>query len=78
MKIEIRVIFYKMIDEQEKPETKICEVCGAKFSCGANIGKCWCFEIELKTETLTELREDYKNCLCENCLGKVKNEIQFI
>ena len=49
----------------------ICESCGEEFSCGVNIGKCWCFDVELKAETLTELREDFKNCLCENCLGKL-------
>ncbi|MGI8786829.1 MAG: cysteine-rich CWC family protein [Pyrinomonadaceae bacterium] len=46
----------------------ICESCGKEFSCGANLGECWCFNIELKTETLTELRDNFENCLCENCL----------
>lgn len=50
----------------------ICESCGEEFSCGANIRKCWCFEVELKTETLADLREDFKNCLCEDCLKKIK------
>ena len=45
-----------------------CESCGKDFSCGANIGKCWCFDVELKAETLAKLREDFKNCLCEDCL----------
>ncbi len=53
-------------------EKSICESCGEAFSCGANVGKCWCFAVEVKAETLAELREDFKNCLCENCLNKLK------
>jgi len=49
----------------------ICESCGEEFSCGARIGKCWCFSVEVKAETLAELREDFKNCLCEDCLKKI-------
>ncbi|MBA3631287.1 MAG: cysteine-rich CWC family protein [Acidobacteria bacterium] len=45
-----------------------CESCGKEFSCGAKVGKCWCFEVELKNEALAQLRENFKNCLCENCL----------
>ena len=48
--------------------TKTCESCGKDFSCGANAGKCWCFDVELKAQTVAELREDFKNCLCEDCL----------
>ena len=55
-------------------ENKICESCGVEFSCGANVGKCWCFDIKLKEETLAELREDFKNCLCKDCLKEVGNE----
>lgn len=47
-----------------------CESCGQEFSCGANAGKCWCFEIDLDIDTLAELRENFKNCLCEDCLNK--------
>jgi len=51
-------------------EKFICECCGGEFSCGANVGKCWCFAVELKADSLAELRENFKSCLCENCLGK--------
>jgi hypothetical protein len=50
----------------------ICKSCGEEFFCGANIGKCWCFDVELKAETLADLSEDFKNCLCEGCLEKIK------
>lgn len=54
----------------EKSETKTCEACGTQFSCGASEAKCWCFEIDLSRETLANLREVYKNCLCVQCLKK--------
>lgn len=50
----------------------ICESCGKSFSCGANVGECWCFAFELEAESLTDLREKYKNCLCQKCLGETK------
>ncbi len=53
-------------------EKMICESCGEEFLCGAKIGKCWCFAVEVKAETLAELREDFKNCLCGDCLHKLK------
>ncbi|MBA2495036.1 MAG: cysteine-rich CWC family protein [Acidobacteria bacterium] len=51
-----------------KTDKLTCESCGKEFSCGAKIGKCWCFEVDLKTETSAQLRENFKNCLCQNCL----------
>jgi len=58
----------------EKVSDKLnCESCGKEFSCGANVGKCWCFAVELKAETLAELRENFKSCLCEDCLMKDKD-----
>jgi len=46
----------------------ICESCGKEFFCGANVGECWCFAVEVKAEILAELRENFKSCLCEDCL----------
>ncbi|MCY7376289.1 MAG: cysteine-rich CWC family protein, partial [Pyrinomonadaceae bacterium] len=46
----------------------VCESCGNGFDCGANVGECWCFEVEVTPEILTELRGKYKNCLCAKCL----------
>jgi hypothetical protein len=51
--------------------TLTCESCGVEFSCGADTGKCWCFEIDLKDESLAKLREEFNNCLCENCLSEM-------
>jgi len=58
-----------IVEETEKISDKItCESCGKDFDCGANVGKCWCFKVELKAETLAELREGFKSCLCQDCL----------
>jgi Cysteine-rich CWC len=51
-------------------ERKICESCGKDFLCSAKSEKCWCFEIDLTSEILAKLQEDFKSCLCENCLEK--------
>jgi len=57
-----------MAIEKENCGKIICQSCGRDFSCGANEQNCWCFEVELKPETLPKLREDFKSCLCRNCL----------
>ncbi len=59
-------------------EKAICESCGEEFFCGASVGKCWCFDVELKAETLAELREDFNNCLCQDCLEKLKDKKQKV
>ncbi len=56
-------------------DKKVCESCGKEFSCGANVGECWCFAVEVKAETLTKLREDFDNCLCEDCLKNLADKI---
>jgi hypothetical protein len=58
-----------MTDETlEKSVAKRCESCSAEFSCGAESEKCWCFAIELSPRTLAKLQEEFKNCLCKDCL----------
>ncbi len=54
-------------------KTKKCESCGKSFSCASESGNCWCFELKLDFETLENLRNNYQNCLCEDCLKKVEN-----
>ncbi|MCD9189528.1 MAG: cysteine-rich CWC family protein [Pyrinomonadaceae bacterium] len=48
--------------------SKVCEVCGKEFSCNAENGNCWCFDLQLKAETLQKLKENYQDCLCPTCL----------
>lgn len=65
-----------MIEQvQEKSEAKTCESCGAEFSCGAAAEKCWCFVVDLSAEILEDLRENFKNCLCKDCLEKVEKDV---
>ena len=53
------------------PEKLICESCHQEFPCGVNVGKCWCFEVNLDEKTLAKLREDFKRCLCQECLEMI-------
>jgi hypothetical protein len=55
-----------MIENYQKKS--VCQLCGKEFSCGAETGECWCFEINTDSEFLAELSENYKNCLCRECL----------
>ncbi len=49
-----------------------CESCGKPFECGAKLGKCWCFEVDVNIETLDELKENFERCLCPKCLEEKK------
>ncbi len=66
-------MFAESVENTDEKVSKklICESCGEEFFCGAKVGECWCFTVELKKKTLTELRENFKSCLCENCLMKL-------
>jgi hypothetical protein len=57
---------------KQLPDKLICEFCDKEFSCGASVGKCWCFDVDLKADTLAQMRKDFKNCLCQECLDKSK------
>jgi hypothetical protein len=47
---------------------KHCSKCGKDFSCQNEMRGCWCETIHLSAETLTNLKENYDNCLCPQCL----------
>ena len=54
---------------------KTCEACGAAFTCSASGAGCWCADVELSGGALAELRERFRDCLCQRCLpreGQVK------
>ena len=55
-------------------EKSVCESCGKEFPCGAKVGECWCFAVEVKTKVTTDLREKFENCLCSDCL-KLLNSV---
>ena len=51
-------------------DPSMCESCGNEFICGATIRGCWCTDIKLTDETRKDLRSEFKNCLCRDCLEK--------
>lgn len=62
------------MNKENLSNKKICESCQAEFSCGVEAEKCWCFDVEIKPQTLEELRKDFANCLCKDCLEKVNSD----
>lgn len=57
----------RFLSEKYK-EPSICESCGGEFVCGATLKGCWCTEIKLSEETRRKLKENFRTCLCRNCL----------
>lgn len=55
---------------ENKSGNFICESCGERFQCGAQTGACWCFEVNLNPELLSEINREYNNCLCRGCIIK--------
>lgn len=47
---------------------RTCEACGKPFVCGASLTGCWCFDIKLSAAKRKELRAQYNDCLCRECL----------
>ena len=47
---------------------KKCSKCGALFGCNADSNGCWCENYSIDTNTLQQLKKDFENCLCEDCL----------
>jgi hypothetical protein len=46
---------------------KRCPACGTSFDCGGLFG-CWCRKVPLDEAVLRDLRERYRDCLCQACL----------
>jgi hypothetical protein len=57
-----------IIDFQTSPAKSTCASCGKSFECGAKTGNCWCFSLALEPQNLAQLKEQYQNCLCRECL----------
>jgi hypothetical protein len=53
-----------------------CESCGAEFTCNAGQETCWCFDVKAAPENLTALKENFNNCLCRDCLEKMRADEQ--
>ncbi|MBO9204811.1 MULTISPECIES: cysteine-rich CWC family protein [Niastella] len=47
---------------------KKCSKCEVPFTCQNESRGCWCEDIQLSTQVLTYLKDNYDNCLCSKCL----------
>lgn len=61
------------ISEKYK-EPSVCQSCGEEFVCGATLKGCWCMEIDLSEKVRQNLKTQFLNCLCRNCLEKYAAE----
>lgn len=48
-----------------------CPRCGGGFACGAQAGRCDCFELHLTEALRAELAARYTSCLCLACLREL-------
>lgn len=55
-------------------EPSTCEACGGEFLCGATLAGCWCSEIKLTEEQRAKLKEQYRSCLCGECLRTISSD----
>src|SRR5207302_2040609 len=54
--------------------TKTCSRCDRRFGCGQGDPGCWCEAIELRRETLAEIRAVAEDCICPACLSAFATE----
>jgi len=52
------------------PQLKICPECGSEFRCQMT-GNCSCSKLVLSPEILEFIRNNYEDCLCNDCLKKI-------
>ena len=57
---------------------KKCSKCYIEFDCCNEQRGCWCEQVQLSSETLKTLKQNFDNCLCPRCLkeygeGESKN-----
>ena len=52
-----------------------CESCGENFACEITIKGCWCSQVKVSPQTREYLRQQYKLCLCRQCLVKIEEQI---
>ncbi len=51
-----------------------CSKCGKTFTCKPQ-GGCWCNNYQLSANQLKELKENYADCLCEDCIISLAKKI---
>jgi len=58
-----------------KNNMKVCPVCKKTFECKAeDIQNCQCSKVFLSQEVSLFVQKNYKNCLCYECLLKLKQD----
>ena len=58
-----------------KHEEKYCPCCNATFECKVgSILLCQCSKVKLTEQERDYVREQYEDCLCFNCINKLKND----
>lgn len=56
---------------------KTCPKCGKAFECKpGNITQCQCYRVSLTREESVFIKEIYNDCLCAECLIKLKEIFQ--
>ena len=65
---------WKMNELKDGVKYKKCSKCNIVFTCNDSETSCWCNNYELTREQLSFLRENYDNCLCEQCIEKISRE----
>ena len=50
-------------------KTKTCSSCGRPFGCGNGRPGCWCEAMEVRRDTLAEIRAQADDCICPVCLA---------
>ncbi|MBP8114012.1 MAG: cysteine-rich CWC family protein [Chitinophagaceae bacterium] len=59
-------------------ETKYCPRCKESFECKpGNIAQCQCYGIKLTDIQKAFIKLRYNDCLCNNCLTKLQNDIEL-
>jgi hypothetical protein len=52
-----------------------CPCCKQEFVCNPfNIAKCNCYKIELSYEETQYISSQFNECVCNNCLARLKSE----
>jgi hypothetical protein len=58
-----------------KSQNKICQRCAKHFECNANnIAACECSRVSLNEKELKFIKENFKDCICANCLMEIQNQ----
>jgi hypothetical protein len=61
------------VNDVSKYEFKICSRCSSTFECKpGNITQCQCYGVKLTRDEILFIKELYNDCLCVNCLKKLK------